>query len=134
MKKEKQELYLTFLKEKGYNCELTNNGNIRFEFEKLQLYLYIDETDENYFLMSFPAFFKLNSNDDRLKALVIGNNLNMSYKIAKIVLTGEDDDMTVSIDMGIYLKDTADFKIFFPKMCSALLTMAKDFINEMKSF
>jgi hypothetical protein len=130
--KEKQKLYLDFLKEKGYNCGLTSNGNIRFEYESAQLYIYMDETDENYFLLSFPSFWKINTSEEKIKSLIIGNNLNCDYKIAKIVLTGEDDEMAVSIDMGIYLVDVMDFKLFFPKMCDALITMATDFVNEMK--
>jgi hypothetical protein len=47
-------------------------------------------------------------------------------------LSGKDDEMVVSIDMGTYFVDVMDFKSFFPKMCDALLTTTTDFVNEIK--
>ena len=129
---EKQELYLAFIKEEGYNCEITGSGNIQIEYKGAYLYIYIDKTDENYFLMSFPTFWKVNTSQERARALFIGNILNCKYKVAKIVVTGENSNIDVSIDMGMYLKDVTDFKLFFAKMCDALLTMAKEFIVEIK--
>jgi hypothetical protein len=130
--KEKQDLFVAFLKNDGYNCELREkNMSIIVEYEGRHFCIYFAETDETFVLIEYPYFWKINSQEEKTKALDIANYLNCNSK-GKIILTGENDDMGMSVDIEYFFTNGNDFKLLYKTFFNILLSMANEFVSKIK--
>jgi hypothetical protein len=129
---EKQKLFTSFLKEDGYKCEFHESSkSIITEYEGRHFCIYFTETDETYVLIEFPKFCKIDSQEAKTKALNIANFLNCKSK-GKIILSGENENMGMSVDIEYFYNDGHDFKLFYKKFFNILLSMAHEFIEKWK--
>jgi hypothetical protein len=129
-KKELQDMYLTYLKDEGYRAELDEDGDISFKYEGGFYYIYVDADDEKYFRMVCPYFWKLETDEEKLKALKAVNLVNRQYKCGKVFLVR--DDKNVTADIGLFLNDVNDFKFVFSRMIGILQEMVNELADEMK--
>jgi hypothetical protein len=128
-KKELQALYLDYLKDEGYKGEVDEDGDISFKYEGGAYWIFVDAEDEKYYCVAFPCFWKLETEEEKMKALLVANSVNGQYKCGKVFLVGENEDVTAQIDL--FLTDINDFKIFFRRTLGILQEMVKDFVDEM---
>jgi hypothetical protein len=129
-KKELQGLYLGFLRDEGYKGELDDDGDISFKYEGGFYYIFVDAEDEKYFHMVCPYFWKLEEEEEKLKALRAVNLVNRQYKCGKLFLIKEEKNVTA--DIGVFFNDVSEFKVFFYRLIGIIQAMVNDFVEEMK--
>ncbi|MDR3115358.1 MAG: YbjN domain-containing protein [Treponema sp.] len=127
-KSELQQMYVTYLKQEGYQPEVDSDGDVSFKAEGKYFYISVDENDLEVFTIVFPYFWEIESASERREALSAASNANRTTKIAKIYLTGDDD---TSIRGQTCLVKPDDFKLFFRRMIDAIMAARRKFIDEM---
>ena len=132
-KKALQDLYLEYLRDEGYKGELDEDGDISFKYEGGFYYIFIDEDDEKYFRIVYPNFWEIESDDERIKALTVTNTVNREYKCGKVLLVGKDDKKNTWAEVGVFLSDANEFKLFFTRMIGIIQSMVSDYEQGMKS-
>jgi hypothetical protein len=128
-KSQLQQMYVTYLKQEGYQPEVDSDGDVAFKAEGRYFYISVDEDDLEVFTIVFPYFWEIESLSERREALLAASNANRTTKIAKIYLTPDDD---TSIIGQTYLVKPDDFKLFFGRMVDAIMTARRKFIDEMQ--
>ena len=112
-KKEIENMYLTFLKSEGFECQILYEG-VEFKYENVVYLLPIEE--DNFFQITCDIT-KLSSNADIMDVMLLINEMNFGYRSGKISLVISDDetskDVFVTADSGTYLSKKEDFKLFF---------------------
>ena len=129
-KKALQELYLSNLRDEGFRGEIDSDGDIRFKYEGMNCFIVVHEDDDKFHKIIFPQFWTLETQDEKIKALIITNALNRQYKNGKLYLVGDLENVTATVEL--FLNNEGDFKVFFLRMMSILQGMANDFASEMK--
>ena len=129
-KKAMQDFYLDVIREEGYKGEVDNDGDIHFKFEGMSYFIMVREDDETYYSILFPRFWNLESQDEKMKALIVCNSLNSQYKCGKLFAVGELESVSASIQL--FLNDINDFKKFFSRILGILKGMVDEFVVEMK--
>ena len=129
-KKTLQDQYLDILREEGFKGEVDSDGDIHFKFEGMSYFIMVREDDETYHSILFPRFWNLESQDEKIKALMVTNSMNLQYKCGKLFLVGELESVSASIQ--IFLINPAELKKFFSRMVGILKGMVDEFVVEMK--
>jgi hypothetical protein len=100
-KTELQQMYMSYLREQGYQADIDSDGDIAFKAEGRSLYIIVDEDDLESFRILYANFWEIESIDERSRAAEAVSYVNRTTKVAKIYLTSADD---TSIDANIYSK------------------------------
>jgi hypothetical protein len=93
----------------------------------------IDGDDENFFRIMFPAFWEIENDNEKARALESANMVNSEYKCGKVVFRESSDgykDMYANVE--VFLNAPNDFKPLFPRMLSLLQDMVDSFGEKMK--
>jgi hypothetical protein len=125
-----QEIYVSYLKEQGYQPEVDSDGDVRFKAEGITFYINVDEKDLQSFRVVLPNFWKVESTEEKEKAYKAANSINSKMKVAKAYVNPERG--RVLIDANIYIEKPEDFKPHFRRMLNVLMRGARDFTDMMK--
>ncbi len=90
-------MYHAFLLEEGYSPKIDEDGDVVFKFEGGNYVILIDEDDEDYFVLLYPSFWSIESEEERAKVILAALQATTKTKVAK-VLPG-DDNTTAAIEM-----------------------------------
>lgn len=93
----KAEIYFEYLKEEGYVPHYDSDGDIVFKSEGLTYLLFASEDDEAYFRMSLPNFWKIESEEERQRALAVACRVNAELKVVKIYPV--EDNVWASVEL-----------------------------------
>jgi hypothetical protein len=127
-KNELQQMYMDYLKEQGYVPSLDSDGDVSFKIEGRGYYIIIDESDPTYFLILYPNFWEIESEEERQKASAVIMNVNRTTKVAKAYITSLDN---TCIETAILLNTPNDFSRHFSRMISMTQTARRQFIDGM---
>jgi hypothetical protein len=125
-----QQMYMSYLREQGYQADIDSDGDIAFKAEGHNFYIIVDEDDPESFRILYPNFWEIESEDERSRAAQAASFANRTTKIAKVFLTLSPDD--TSIDANIFLAKQEDFKLFFGRMIDVILLSRRKFVDEMQ--
>ena len=123
-------MYLACLRDEGYKGEVDNDGDIHFKYEGMDYFILVHEDDEQFHKILFPRFWALETQEEKVKALIASNSMNRQYKNGKVYLVGELENVAASIEL--FLNDPNDFQKLFSRMMGILQKMVNDFVAEMK--
>jgi len=126
-RKQLQNLYSTFLAEKGYEPQVDKDGNVQFKYKDFIYFIRVVESDPQYFEVFLPNIWKV-STDDRTKALEVANELTATTKVSKIVVLFDNTWLSAEL----FLKSPEDFKDVFQMAVSAIDTSKNKFIEKMR--
>jgi len=130
VKERLQKMYLAYLAEEGYRAELDNCGDVCFKYEGRHYYIDAD-TDNNEdglcFQVVFPAFWEIENNAERRRALAAANRINRSTKLGKLYLASDNTWARITI----LLQTPEQFKDYFRRALLALQCFAEEFRQEM---
>ncbi len=122
------QFYSDFLRAEGYVPQLDKDGDIIFKVEGGTYLILLDERDDEFFRLTYPNFWAIESQDERIKvekaALVATGNT----KVAKIFPVGNNVWGTIELFVG----SPEAVKPIFSRSLSALRTAVNTFKEEMR--
>ncbi|MCL1955533.1 MAG: YbjN domain-containing protein [Spirochaetes bacterium] len=128
-KQELQNMYISFLKDQGYQSNVDSDGDVEFKAEGRTFYIIVDTRDLQSFRILYPNFWEIESEDEKAKAVKVANYINRTTKVAKVYLNSREDD--VSMDANIFIDKPENFKTFFRRMIDLLLEERREFREKM---
>jgi len=93
----KAELYYEFLQAEGYVPHYDPDGDIVFKSEGMTFLLFASEDDEEYFRMSLPNFWPIESSEERQRVLAAACRVNAELKVVKVYPV--DDNVWASVEL-----------------------------------
>jgi hypothetical protein len=127
-KSQLQQMYITYLREQGYQPNVDSDGDVTFKAEERNFYIVVDEDDLESFRIVFPNFWEIESTEERLKAYEAAMYATRTTKVARVFITSRDN---TSIDANIFLGKPEDFKLHFRRMIDVILIARRDFVDKM---
>jgi len=121
-------MYRSFLAEEGYAPKIDNDGDVLFKFEGGTYFIAVSEKDEVFFRIVFPNFWPIESEQERVRALLAAASATAETKVAKVFLVR--DDTYASIEMFCSPPDT--FKPVFRRCLNALRASVEHFREKMQ--
>jgi hypothetical protein len=128
-KSQLQEMYVSYLREQGYQPTIDSDGDVVFKAEGRGFYIHVYENDLGYFRIVYPEFWEIESTSERIKAFEAANYATRTTKNARVFLTSNDD---TTIDACIFIGKPEDFKLHFRRMLDVILVARRDFIDKMR--
>lgn len=122
-------MYVSFLKEEGYQPRVDDDGDIVFKAEGGNFYIDVDEKDLQSFRIVFPNFWEIESPEEKERVFVVSNYINRTTKVAKVFINPREDN--VSMDANVFLEKPEGFKPLFGRMINLLLSEWREFREEM---
>jgi hypothetical protein len=125
-----QQMYLSYLREEGYQPDIDSDGDIRFKAEGRTLYIYVYENDPNFFRMIYPYFWSIESEEEMRKVAEIASYITRTTKVVRVYM--ERDNKDTSIDVAILVEKPEDFKKHFSRLLSIIFQARQEFIDMMR--
>ena len=95
----KTEQYLEMLSEEGFRPAVDNQGDIVFKYEGIKLHIVVSEKDPEYFKVIDYNLWIAESEDERKKAERVARQLNIGYKVVKVLQN--DNGFGITIEMFV---------------------------------
>ncbi|MDR1955620.1 MAG: hypothetical protein LBQ30_02055 [Treponema sp.] len=127
-KSQLQQMYVTYLREQGYQTNVDSDGDVTFKAEGYNFYIVVDEDDLESFRIVFPNFWEIESTAERVRAYEAAMYATRTTKVASVYITSRDN---TSIDANIFVGKPEDFKLHFRRMIDVILIARRDFIDKM---
>lgn len=125
-----QEMYVSHLKELGYQPSVDSDGDIRFKEQGIMFYIDVDADDLQSFRIVLANFWKIESPEEKEKAYEAANFVNSKMKVVKTYLNPDQNSMWM--DANIYIEKPEAFKSSFRRMVNVLILGIKSFHEKMK--
>jgi len=129
-KQQKTEMYLAYLRRRGYNPELDEDGDINFKKEGGIYLIFPDDTDDEYFSIVYPNFWKVESDAERTRALTACNLAIRVSKVVKVFLRQDSKNIWAAVE--VFVVKPENFEEVFDRLMSALRNGVTTFADEMK--
>jgi hypothetical protein len=123
------ERYLTFLAEEGYRPRIDANGNVAFKCEGRSYVIRIDEKDEAYFCLSYPNFWRIESEAELSQVKEAALAVTAEQKVVKIFPVGDADTWAT---IGLFCFPPQTFTAVFARCLRALRAGVEKFVAKMQ--
>lgn len=123
-----QEMYLSYLREEGYEPTIDADGDIEFKMEGVPYLILIVENDPDFFEILMPNFWPLESEAERARALAAADHANATIKVAKVYTLGDN----VSAATELFLPQPDDFGKVFRRSLLAVNAAVNAFVEQMR--
>ncbi len=123
-------IYINFLADEGYRPKEDSDGDVQFMKEGKTYYIIIDGRDPQFFRISFPNFWPIESEEERRRAYESINHANRFTKVAKFVIGGNNN---VSASAELLVADPAASKLIFNRAMGVLTYGFNVFAEKMKA-
>ncbi len=120
--------YITFLHKEGYQPEADQHGNVVFKHQGGTYLIIVQDKDEEFFTIVFPNFWKIESEDERVKVGHAANVATEHTKVAKVYPVGDNTWATIELFLG----NPTDYERVFARCLSAINTAVQKFASEMR--
>jgi hypothetical protein len=127
-KSELQQMYISYLRDEGYQPSIDSDGDIAFKTEGRTFYIIVYDDDLEYFYILFPNFWEIESEAERGQVAEAASYVNRTTKLVSVFMTNHDD---TSISASILVSKPEDFKNHFQRMVGLIFTARRKFIDEM---
>ncbi len=112
----------------GFNPRIDDDGDVVFRCEGRTFVLTTDERDPTFFRLLLPNFWEIESEEEHLRALMVGNQVNAQMKVVKILIVKQN----VWASVELFIEPIEGFIAVF-KRCMQLLPAAMhEFREEMQ--
>ncbi|GAB4472054.1 MAG: hypothetical protein Kow00124_09640 [Anaerolineae bacterium] len=127
-KAELAKTFSEFLVAEGYRPEIDSDGDVKFKSEGFTYYIIIDEKDPQYFRLVFPNFWSIESDAERLKALIASDFATSRTKAAKVYTV--QNNMWASVEF--FFAEPSQVKTVFSRCMSTLRTSVDHYVQKMR--
>jgi hypothetical protein len=128
-KSQLQQMYVSYLREQGYQPSIDSDGDIAFKAEGQNFYILVDENDLEYFSILYPQFWEIESEAERRKVAEAASYATRTTKLVSVYMTSDND---TSIRACIFVSKPEDFKNHFARMINIIMIARGKFIDEMR--
>ncbi len=126
-KQEQAEMYRSYLAEEGYVPKVDESGDVVFKVEGQTYVILIDDEDDSFFRLAFPAFWEIESEEERRTVERAAAYVCMNTKVVKVYPMGDDTWATIEA----FCEPPETFKAIFPRAIGALRSGAQAFREKM---
>jgi hypothetical protein len=127
--KEATERYLAFLAEEGYRPKINVDGDVAFKCEGASYVIQIDESDEQYFRLVYPNFWRIKSDEELAQAKEAALAVTTQKKVVKILLAGKTNTWAT---VELFCSPPETFMAVFNRCLSALRGGVNEFVALMQ--
>lgn len=120
--------YSDFLRSEGYIPELDKDGDIVFKSEGKTYLIIFDDSDELFFRLVFPNFWRIESPREREQVEAAALAATAGTKVAKVFPI--NDNVWATIEL--FGTSPEVIKPVFSRCLSALRSAVNTFVNEMR--
>jgi hypothetical protein len=128
-----QDMYVTWLNEKGLNPEIDDDGDVKFTYKiegvAAPFFIMVDEKDTQFFQVSMIGGWNIESEAERQEALLAASYANGANPVGKIFVTRAGDNIWASGQL--LLNQPEDFKAVFDRVMESLVQAIIDFVSKM---
>jgi hypothetical protein len=117
--------YLAYLMREGYQPKIDSDGDVLFKFEGGTYYIDVDTSDEMYFRLVYPNFWKIEGSNSYAEAIIAATKATRQTKVTKVYLN--EGDRYVSAAFEVYLPRPDDFEKIFRRALRSLKAAAENF-------
>ncbi len=118
------------LVEEGYRPEYDSDGDITFKKEGRVYVVLANKDDPIYIQLLFPAFWPIESDDERAKAMAAALHATAATKVAKVFLVGNGKNVSASFEM--FCTPAESFRTVMARAIRTLEAATGDFVTEMR--
>jgi hypothetical protein len=111
-KSELQQMYVSYLRDEGYQPSIDSDGDIAFKAEGRTFYIIVYDDDLEYFYILFPNFWEMESEAERRQFTEAASYVNRTTKLVTVFMTSHND---TSISASILVSKPEGFKNRFQK-------------------
>jgi hypothetical protein len=122
-----QNMYMSYLQGEGYAPWIDEDGDVAFEKSNFTFYIIVYEDDLEYFQLLFPAFYSIDTQQERQQAAEAISKVNREKKVAKIYMNTQETRVSASAE--VFVRNPEDFKVTFTRMFNNVLSAAQDFLE-----
>lgn len=127
-KSERVGILMAFMQQEGFLPELDKDGDIKFKFQGGNYYLIVLPDDELYVQLLYPAFWAIESEEERLRALEAAGQATAGTKVAKVYL--EHGDTFAACEM--FVSDVSHLCGVLMRCLAATQAAANSFREKMR--
>lgn len=127
---ERKQMYLDILSQEGFVPELMEYDEIRFKYEGLTCYLAVDKDDEQFFSLSIPGIWSIDSEEERSYVSRACLEASLGTKCAKIY----PRDKYVDAVMEQFYSPPDSFRSNFDRCLSALRYGMDQFLDKAREY
>ena len=121
-------IYKDYLANQGYRPEIDGDGDVIFKREGRTFIIFANEDDEEYFRLAYPNFWKLETEEEKSRAVIVCDRINATRKVIK-VFTVKDN---VWAGAELFFSDVRNFMPVFERLCRAIVISVNSFSEKMK--
>lgn len=121
-------MYVQFLRNKGWQPEVDEDGDVVFQTEGKTYFIDVHEKDTEFFMIALPNIWPIESATERVQVIKAADHANSTTMAAKVYTKGNNVWVTVET----FLADPRDFEGVFDRCFSSLKTSTDQFISKMK--
>ncbi len=128
-KNELATMYQSYLTEEGYAPKIDEDGDVIFKFEGGTYFISVPENDDIYFRLVYPAFWKIENDGEKERAVKAALDASTETKVAKVYLVR--DHVWAAIEL--FCSPIENFRLVFKRSLGALQTSVGKFTDHMKA-
>jgi hypothetical protein len=123
------DFYKRWLLENDFPCEIDEDGDLRFSYQKYEFFILHSDDDHQFFHVLFPNIWSIENENERQQVLEASNYLNISFKMVKALVGSQ----WVSLSIEMYLDNTFYFEEHLTRILDVLIKGRDAFAQKMLS-
>jgi hypothetical protein len=123
-----QRMYIKFLKEKGYETSIDDDGDVNFVYDDRTYFIEVNEDDLEFFRLVLPNIWPIESELEEIEVFEACNKANYKVKTAKAYAT--DDDVWIATE--VFLRQPEDFEAIFERSLEVIDYCVDVFVEAME--
>lgn len=120
--------YKDFVTREGLPAEFDPDGDVRFTYEGGTYLIIIEEDDDQFFRITYPNFWAIESETERERAYQSANIATERTKVVKVYLV--KDNVWASVEL--FQASPDHFEAIFRRSLSAIRTAVHHFCDKMR--
>lgn len=127
-KAERTTIMQEFLQNEGYVPKLDSDGDITFKYEGGNYIIIFDDDDPEFFRLIYPAFWSIDSPEERVQVEGAALRATSQTKVAKVYLVGENTWAAIEL----FCPSAEAAVAVFPRSIRALRAAVNTFVADMR--
>ncbi len=120
-------LYEQWLTDNGLIHNIDEDGDLHFKYQMCNFFILNPQEDDQFLHIILPNIWSIESEEERMNALKVANELNMGRKVLKVVVGESNTTLTVEM----FIDQTPDVEDFMERLLDILIEGRQLFAKRM---
>lgn len=120
-------IYEQWLTQNGLIHNIDEDGDLHFKYQMCNFYIINPKQDTQYLQILLPNIWSFDSDEERIMAMQVANELNMNCKVLKVFVTQRDTILSAEM----LIDQTPDVEDFMERLLDILIQGRQLFFQEM---